>query len=219
MCGISGFEFIIIVVAAIIILGPDKLPEMLRFAGKATRELRRWKGDLGDMTREIQRTIPVDELRQNIREELQLDRARARVKETEAEIDELRARLKKRVALEEGDSASARPSARTPADAQPKPVAGPPASAEAPVDPLLQGDAPATDKPMIGPQPRPMNTAGRGVRRPERAAAEAEGDAPDSAAADLPTLRPASGTHSHDRAPRPAPAAPSPADVDHPDEP
>jgi sec-independent protein translocase protein TatB len=183
MCGISGFEFVVIVVAAIIILGPDKLPDMLRLAGKATRELRKWKGDLGDMTREIQRSIPVDDLRKNLSEDLQLDRARTRIKETESEIDALRARLKQRVEAEERAATTAEPE-------------------------------PTLDAPPMGPQPRPMNTAARGVRRPERAAtpdAPTEPSGADTPAEELPTLRPAAGTASHAAPPRaPSAAEPSP---------
>jgi sec-independent protein translocase protein TatB len=197
MCGISGFEFVVIVVAAIIILGPDKLPDMLRLAGKATRELRKWKGDLGDMTREIQRSIPVDDLRKNLSEDLQLDRARTRIKETESEIDALRARLKQRVEAEERETVAA-----------------------------------------VTPQPRPMNTAARGVRRPERVPNSPEPDALTADAADaappteparpgepsqsgdpapaLPTLRPANGTASHAAPPR---AASTTVDARHHEEP
>ena len=92
MCGISGIELLVIIVAAIIFLGPEKLPDLLKMAGKASRELRKLKGDLGDMTQELRDAVPVDEMRRQMSEDLQLTRARASMKQTEQEIDALRAR-------------------------------------------------------------------------------------------------------------------------------
>ena len=77
MCGISGIELLVIIVAAIIFLGPENLPDLLKMAGKASRELRKLKGDLGDMTQELRDAVPVDEMRRQMSEDLQLTRARA----------------------------------------------------------------------------------------------------------------------------------------------
>lgn len=40
VCGVSGIELIIIIAAAVIFLGPDKLPDLARTVGKLARELR-----------------------------------------------------------------------------------------------------------------------------------------------------------------------------------
>ncbi len=101
MCGISGVEFVVIIAAAIIFLGPDRLPEMMRAAGRAVQELRRLKGNLGEVTREIREATGVDELRKDIAAELQLDRARERVTEAEHEIDAIRSRLRSRMSAED----------------------------------------------------------------------------------------------------------------------
>ncbi|MFT4705498.1 MAG: sec-independent protein translocase protein TatB, partial [Bradymonadia bacterium] len=103
MCGISGFEFTVIMIAAIIVLGPEKLPELLRMFGKLTKQIRRWKGDLGDIAKDVQSSLPVDQIRKEMSEGLDLERARTHLKETESEIDALRSRLKAKVAEEEAD--------------------------------------------------------------------------------------------------------------------
>ena len=48
MGGIGGIEILIILVAALIIFGPKKLPEMGRSLGKAIREFKSAGNDLQD---------------------------------------------------------------------------------------------------------------------------------------------------------------------------
>ena len=48
MGGIGGIEILIILVAALVIFGPKKLPEMGRSLGKAIREFKRAGNDLQD---------------------------------------------------------------------------------------------------------------------------------------------------------------------------
>lgn len=40
VCGVSGIELLIIIVAAVVFLGPDKLPDLARTVGKLARDLR-----------------------------------------------------------------------------------------------------------------------------------------------------------------------------------
>ena len=101
MCGISGFELVVILAAAIIFLGPERLPDMMRSVGKLARELRRLRGDLGQVTREITSQVGVDDLKDTVRETLEVDRVRSRMKEAESEIDAIRARLKRPAGIEE----------------------------------------------------------------------------------------------------------------------
>jgi len=93
MCGISGVELLVIIVAAIIVLGPDRLPELMRMAGRIARELRRLRGDLGDVTREIRSTVDVRSMGRELARDVDVDRFRARVHEAENEIDAIRRRL------------------------------------------------------------------------------------------------------------------------------
>lgn len=97
MCGISGSEFLIIIVAAIIIMGPEKLPDLMRMAGKLARDVRRIRGDLGDVTKEIRSQVNVKDLQDQLTKELEIDRARERMREAESEVDALRARMKKKI--------------------------------------------------------------------------------------------------------------------------
>jgi sec-independent protein translocase protein TatB len=46
MFGISGFELVIVVVLALILLGPEKLPDAAKTFGKAMREVRKATDDL-----------------------------------------------------------------------------------------------------------------------------------------------------------------------------
>ncbi len=48
MFGISGFELVIVAVLALILLGPDRLPDAAKTLGKALREVRRATDDLKD---------------------------------------------------------------------------------------------------------------------------------------------------------------------------
>ncbi len=67
MCGVSGPELIVIVVAAVIILGPERLPEVMRAVGRLLREVRRLTGDLGKMTDDVRGSVSVDELKRQLR--------------------------------------------------------------------------------------------------------------------------------------------------------
>lgn len=191
MCGISGVEFLVIIVAAIIFLGPDKLPELMKLAGRATRELRKLKGDLGDVTQELRNAVPVDDLRRQMSEDLQLDRARSRMKQTEEEIDALRARLKQKVDLEEaaiGGASVAAPLANpSPPLANPSPPDVSPSTEEMAARPSLDGP----------PQARPMTQSGAGAHLVGAGIDDAPTDPAD--APPLPDIRPAAESVSQPR--------------------
>ena len=53
MLNMGGMEIVVIVVVALLVLGPDKLPGLMRTIGKATKELRR-------ASTEFQRSINTD---------------------------------------------------------------------------------------------------------------------------------------------------------------
>jgi sec-independent protein translocase protein TatB len=97
MCGISGPELIIIVVVALVVLGPERIPELLRSLGKMMREVRKFTGDLSQVTREIQSTVSMEDLRKQIRDELSIERDKIRRLAQEVEIDQIRERKKKKV--------------------------------------------------------------------------------------------------------------------------
>jgi sec-independent protein translocase protein TatB len=60
MFGLSFTEIVIIAVLALILLGPDKLPEAARTAGKLMRELRRATDDIKD---QLETEIYADDLK------------------------------------------------------------------------------------------------------------------------------------------------------------
>jgi TatA/E family protein of Tat protein translocase len=49
--GISGFELVIIAAFALIIFGPDKIPDMARTAGRVMRQFRRTQEEMEAMVR------------------------------------------------------------------------------------------------------------------------------------------------------------------------
>lgn len=51
MFGISGFKLVIILIAALIFIGPDKLPEIGQTIGKAVRMFREAKDDMEKVIR------------------------------------------------------------------------------------------------------------------------------------------------------------------------
>jgi sec-independent protein translocase protein TatB len=56
MFGMSGTELIIILILALLLLGPDKLPEMAKLAGKTMREFQKATDDVrGTVERELRK--------------------------------------------------------------------------------------------------------------------------------------------------------------------
>jgi sec-independent protein translocase protein TatB len=74
MLNIGFSEAVIIFLVALIVLGPEKLPELGKFLGKLTLELK--KG-----IEEIKRELEIEEIEEEIKEE---------IKETKKEIEELK---------------------------------------------------------------------------------------------------------------------------------
>ena len=90
MCGISGVELMVILVIAIVVLGPDRLPEMMRMLGRAMREVRKVTSELSGVR---------DEFTKSVREELRTPTESAARRQAVggegqdvAEIDALRAK-------------------------------------------------------------------------------------------------------------------------------
>ena len=126
----SFTQIIVILVIALIVLGPEKLPQVARMVGKALAEFRRITGDFrstieGEM-REIERETALKEIRQSFPENIHYD-----LQTQEATI--VRSGLQVQPAPEAASETAAPPS--TPA-----------AEAEA---------ATASGKPSNGEQPKP----------------------------------------------------------------
>lgn len=92
MCGISGLELVIILVVALLVLGPEKLPEMMRFLGGVMREVRRVSGEVGRIRSDLTQSSEVEELKRQLRSELSQDRQRGGRASVESEIDAIRAK-------------------------------------------------------------------------------------------------------------------------------
>jgi sec-independent protein translocase protein TatB len=100
MCGLNGSEFLIIVVVAVLVLGPDRLPELMRLLGRGVREVRTVTRGFTDVQKEIRSKVSVDELRRQIREELLLEERETNNKRQsmQSEADAVRARKAARAA-------------------------------------------------------------------------------------------------------------------------
>jgi sec-independent protein translocase protein TatB len=185
MCGISGVELVVIVAVAIVIMGPERLPEMMRNLGRLMREVRRMTGDLGQVTREIQSSVSMEDMRRQIREELKGERERFRRLAEEVEIDQIKARRPTRPSPAGEPADAPRPAAPPDAaDGPPPEVAAPPTAlpATAGVDDGLEAPLPP-----LPPIRRAQRTAARlPDGRPDQASAPPEPGPADAPAGDAP---------------------------------
>jgi Tat protein translocase TatB subunit len=70
MCGISGFEFVVILVIALLVLGPDKIPEILRFFGGVMRQVKELSGEVTKLKSDMLSSPQIEELKKQIRAEI-----------------------------------------------------------------------------------------------------------------------------------------------------
>lgn len=70
MCGISGFEFVVILVIALLVLGPEKIPEILRFFGGVMRQVKELSGEVTKLKSDMLSSPQVEELKKQIRAEI-----------------------------------------------------------------------------------------------------------------------------------------------------
>lgn len=70
MCGISGFEFVVILVIALLVLGPEKIPEILRFFGGVMRQVKELSGEVNRLKTDMLTSPQMEELKNQIRAEI-----------------------------------------------------------------------------------------------------------------------------------------------------
>jgi len=63
MFSIGPQEIVIIAVVALVIVGPEKLPEFARMVGRAMRDLKKYASDVRD---EFQKDVSVDEIKKDL---------------------------------------------------------------------------------------------------------------------------------------------------------
>ena len=194
MCGISGPELIIIVVVALVVLGPERIPELMRSLGKMMREVRKFTGDLSQVTREIQSTVSMEDLRKQIRDELSVERDKIRRMTQEVEIDQIRERKKKKVeeaqavSLSKREAGDAASESAPPSDAAAALPASSDASAAPEADDVMMPMSPAT--PVKAEPALPVDAAERRAdARARTSAAAGVDDTPDHELPPLPSVR------------------------------
>ena len=60
MFGIGGSELVVIVLLALLVLGPDKLPQLARAAARAYREFMRVRAQVDSHLDELKRELKLD---------------------------------------------------------------------------------------------------------------------------------------------------------------
>ncbi|MCB9508112.1 MAG: hypothetical protein H6697_10685 [Myxococcales bacterium] len=154
MCGLSGYELLVVVVVAIVLTDPAKLPELMARAGKLGREVKRLRSDLGALGREIQRSEVATDLRKAVVDDPELARMRQRTHDVEAEIDALRARLKQVADGVQSGSVATVAGALPTIETNARPSLAAPSSAEA------SGPEAASARPAGAAEQGPPSTAG-----------------------------------------------------------
>ena len=162
MCGISGFEFVVILVIALLVLGPEKIPEILRFFGGVMRQVKELSGEVTKLKSDMLSSPQIEELKKQIRAEVLSESggkgAAASKAERSNDIATIDAIKRARTQSEAAGSIApestsepahpvepAHPPAHPPAPAHPAEPAHPPAHLPAPLqapDPLAPRPAP-----------------------------------------------------------------------------
>jgi len=113
VCGVSGIEFLVILVVAVIVLGPERLPEAMRTLGKMARELRKITDEFSDVrdefTREFREELERDPAQQksNAAQSAQRRAKAGRAGQDVPEIDRIRAERAAETQAEPGETTDA----------------------------------------------------------------------------------------------------------------
>ncbi|QGY41710.1 twin-arginine translocase subunit TatB [Pseudodesulfovibrio cashew] len=98
MFGIGGPELLIICVVALIVIGPKKLPEMLRSLGKGVAEFKRMGNDVKSTLDEEVTKAEAEARKREVEEELarrQAEKAKLEAQTAKAEAETAKAELEK----------------------------------------------------------------------------------------------------------------------------
>lgn len=109
MFGIGGPELLIICVVALVVIGPQKLPEMLRSLGKGVAEFKRVGNDVKSTLDEEVSKAEADARKREVDEEMarrQAEKAKEEAESAKADAEAAKADLEKAQAESASDAAN-----------------------------------------------------------------------------------------------------------------
>ena len=106
MFDVGGMEFVVIIVVALLVIGPERIPEVARMLGRFIGQLRQLGGDIGD---------PIQQVREALHEGIQEGEALAH--QIQADVEAAQEDIRSAAAVESDPAAAGQTAAVQPAAA------------------------------------------------------------------------------------------------------
>ena len=130
MFDIGGMEFVVIIVVALLVVGPERIPEIARTLGRFIGQLRQLGGDIGD---------PIQQVREALHEGIQEGEAIAH--QIQADVEGVHEDIQSAADLANDPAVAEQPAAAQPATVQPAAASGVAAPASDPAAAALRDTA------------------------------------------------------------------------------
>ena len=130
MFDVGGMEFVVIIVVALLVIGPERIPEVARMLGRFIGQLRQLGGDIGD---------PIQQVREALHEGIQEGEALAH--QIQADVEAAQEDIRSAAAVESDPAAAGQTAAVQPATVQPAAATGIAAPAPDPAAAALRDTA------------------------------------------------------------------------------
>ena len=130
MFDVGGMEFVVIIIVALLVIGPERIPEVARTLGRFIGQLRQLGGDIGD---------PIQQVREALHEGIQEGEAIAH--QIQADVEGVHEDIQSAAELANDPAVAEQPAATPPATVQPAAAPGVAAPAPDPAAAALQDTA------------------------------------------------------------------------------
>ena len=130
MFDVGGMEFVVIIIVALLVIGPERIPEVARTLGRFIGQLRQLGGDIGD---------PIQQVREALHEGIQEGEAIAH--QIQADVEGVHEDIQSAAELANDPAAAEQPAATQPATVQPAAAPGVAAPAPDPAAAALRDTA------------------------------------------------------------------------------